>query len=185
MGKEHLLIVGLGNLPYPRSRHSIGQHIVHSIAGRWGMELQPVRGGDLAASRVLSVGGKPLKLSLFIPSALMNVCGRSVAKACSATVGMAEDMVVIHDSLEHKPLTLSPKFGGSAEGHNGVRSVITALAGNNKFHRLRVGIGRDDGMDVAKYVLAFLPKDQRLYWGPGGAGAELVIREILRIASKP
>ncbi|KZT22604.1 hypothetical protein NEOLEDRAFT_1137859 [Neolentinus lepideus HHB14362 ss-1] len=65
--------------------------------------------------------------------ALMNICGPQVAAALH---GGSSTLIVIHDSLEHKPLTLSPKFGGSAGGHNGVRSIISALGNDSQFHRL-------------------------------------------------
>lgn len=82
-------------------------------------------------------------------------------------------MIVIHDSLDHKILTLSPKFGGSANGHNGVKSVITSLGGNKDFHRLRIGIGRDE-YDSAAYVLGKMSLPELKHWRPNGAGAEMV-----------
>jgi len=180
MRKGHLLIAGLGNLPHPRTRHSVGQDIVRSLAVRWNMILESGKGG-LSASKVLSMEGNPLKITLFVPSALMNISGRSIVKVMNETVALTQNMVVIHDSLDHEPYTISPKFGGSANGHNGVRSVIAALGGNNKFHRLRIGIGRDES-DAAEYVLQPLRRQENRYWGPEGEGSDLVVREILRIA---
>ncbi|KAL7281653.1 hypothetical protein ACG7TL_004970 [Trametes sanguinea] len=91
-------------------------------------------------------------------------------------------MIVIHDSLDHKPCTVSPKFGGSANGHNGVRSIIDALGGDKDFHRLRVGIGRDG--DPANYVLGPLSPQERQFWGSTGGGPDLVWRELTRILEK-
>ena len=51
-----------------------------------------------------------------------------------------------------KPDAVSQKFGESANGHNGVRSVISVL-GTSDFHRLRIGIGENEGVDAAEYVL--------------------------------
>ncbi|XP_008064429.1 probable peptidyl-tRNA hydrolase, partial [Carlito syrichta] len=53
----------------------------------------------------------------------------------------AEDVYLVHDELD-KPLgKLAPKLGGSARGHNGVRSCISCL-NSSAMPRLRVGIGR-------------------------------------------
>lgn len=113
----------------------------------------------------------------------MNISGHSVSNALRNTVKSADSMVVIHDSLSHKPERISYKLGGSANGHNGVKSVIAALGGNDDFHRLRIGIGRND-VDAAEYVLQKLSVHEREYWGEDGIGLELVLDEVKRIVDK-
>ena len=110
----------------------------------------------------------------------MNISGPPVSMALRKTVRAPHSLVIIHDSLEHKPTVLSPKFGGSANGHNGVRSLISAL-GTKEFHRLRLGIGRPDS-DVAGYVLTRLPNYERQFWASDGPGPDLVWEHIQRIA---
>ncbi|KAI0930085.1 hypothetical protein AcV5_006882 [Taiwanofungus camphoratus] len=112
------------------------------------------------------------------PEALMNISGKPVTDALHSSAIAPSNMVVIHDSLSHKPQTISPKFGGSANGHNGVRSIIAALRGNMDFHRLRIGIGRDAEVDSAEYVLGPLSSSERQFWGTNGEGTELVWREL-------
>lgn len=112
----------------------------------------------------------------------MNISGKPVAQMLRATAVNATNLIVVHDSLEHKPCTISPKFGGSANGHNGVRNVIAALGGDMDFPRLRIGIGRDG--DPANYVLGPLSPQERQFWGPGGSGSDLVWRELTRIIEK-
>lgn len=90
-------------------------------------------------------------------------------------------MIVIHDSLSHKPCTNSPKFGGSANGHNGVRSIISALGGDTNFHRLRIGIGREE-RDVAEYVLGKLSIHERQFWSVDGQGIDLVWSSLNKIS---
>jgi hypothetical protein len=87
-------------------------------------------------------------------------------------------LILIHDSIEHKPTALSLKFGGSASGH--IRSLIAAL-GTKDFYRLRLGIGRPES-NVADYVLTRLPNFERQFWAPDGPGLELVWEQIQRIA---
>ena len=102
--------------------------------------------------------------------------------ALRKTSRVPSSLIVLHDSLEHKPTVLSQKFGGSANGHNGVRSLISAL-GTKDFFRLRLGIGRPDS-DVADYVLGRLPNFERQFWAPDGPGLDLLLEHIREIALK-
>ena len=111
----------------------------------------------------------------------MNVSGPSVQNILRKTSHTPQSLVVIHDSLYHKPDVVSCKLGGSADGHNGVKSVISAL-GTPGFHRLKIGIGRNNGIDAAKYVLQMLPNRERIFWGTYGQGLDLVLENIERIA---
>jgi peptidyl-tRNA hydrolase, PTH1 family len=113
----------------------------------------------------------------------MNISGRSVAVALRRSAKLSSSMILIHDSLSHKPAKLSYKLGGSANGHNGVKSVISALGGDAGFHRLRIGIGQND-VDAAEYVLGRLSRQEREFWGEHGAGIDLVWHEVERIVGK-
>lgn len=113
----------------------------------------------------------------------MNISGRSVSTVLRQTVQSSSSMIVIHDSLSHKPEKLSYKLGGSANGHNGIKSVISALGGDAGFHRLRIGIGHND-IDASEYVLAKLSQHEREFWGENGEGPDLVLREIEQIMGK-
>jgi PTH1 family peptidyl-tRNA hydrolase len=114
----------------------------------------------------------------------MNISGSSVLAALRKSVKSPQSMIVIHDSLSHRPETISYKFGGSANGHNGVKSVISSLR-TTDFHRLRMGIGRDVSTDPAEYVLSKLSHDERAYWGSEGEGMDVVLKEIVRVARAP
>lgn len=114
----------------------------------------------------------------------MNITGKAVVAALRASVVQPSQMVVIQDSLSHRPGTLSPKFGGSANGHNGIKSVISALGGNSDFYRLRIGIGRPED-NVTEYVLGRLSSYEKGFWGAGGEGIKLVLRELEKIVANP
>jgi PTH1 family peptidyl-tRNA hydrolase len=115
-----------------------------------------------------------------LADAAMNVSGPPVSAVVRKTTHTPTSLIVLHDSIEHKPTALSLKFGGSANGHNGIRSLITALS-TKDFYRLRLGIGRPES-DVADYVLGRLPNFERQFWAPDGPGLELVWEQIQRIA---
>jgi len=111
----------------------------------------------------------------------MNVSGPSVRSILHKTSHTPQSLLVIHDSLSHKLDVVSWRLGGSANGHNGVKSVISAL-GTPDFHRLRLGIGKNEGVDAAEYVLQRLSNHERTFWGPYGEGLDMVLKDIERIA---
>ncbi|KAI6125759.1 peptidyl-tRNA hydrolase [Pisolithus croceorrhizus] len=178
-----LLVVGLGNLPYPNTRHSVGHVIVDALAARFGVHMSMNRsvGGFIGHSDVL-FSDDIVSLTLFKPKSLMNITGPSVASALRNTVKLPTSMVVVHDSLDHKVKVLSVKLGGSANGHNGVRSVIDALGANADFYRFRIGIGRDRAVDPAEYVLSKMPPDELQHWND--VGLDRVCIELGKIASR-
>ena len=113
----------------------------------------------------------------------MNLSGEPVVKMLRKTAVNPANMIVVVDDLDRKPCTISPKFGGSPNGHNGVRSVIAALGNEKNFHRLRLGIGRDD-TDPSEYVLGPLSIQELEHWSVTGPGSEAVWKELTRIVQK-
>ncbi|XP_042336906.1 probable peptidyl-tRNA hydrolase, partial [Plectropomus leopardus] len=64
-----------------------------------------------------------------------------------------EDILLVHDDLDKPFGRIALKHGGSARGHNGVRSCFDCLH-TDVMRRLRVGIGRPtDRAQVVGYVL--------------------------------
>ncbi|KZT66338.1 peptidyl-tRNA hydrolase [Daedalea quercina L-15889] len=184
-GSSHFLVVGLGNIPYPGTRHSIGHLVVDGLASRLGISLTPdsVVKGFRATKHNVPIGEENVTITLYKPKALMNVSGPPVSTALKNLAIQPSNMIVVHDSLEQKPMKLSPKFGGSANGHNGVRSIIAALGGMKDFHRIRIGVGRSDA-DVADFVMERLPSTERTFWQHGeGVGA--VWSALLKIMAMP
>ena len=82
----------------------------------------------------------------------MNISGPSTAKAYRDSVNVPSRMVVLADSFSHRVESVSVKLGGSANGHNGIKSIIAARGGEQGFYRLRLGTGRDDS-DMADCVM--------------------------------
>jgi len=202
---RQVLVVGLGNYTHPRTRHSVGQVIVDALAERFQVSLSQERSvlgwfgeteldvnpppskrkGKAKQTEEDSMPSEPerVKFTFLKPKLAMNVSGKSVSLALRSRIKPSTNrsVIVIHDSLEHKPLRISPKFSGSANGHNGVRSTIEALGGQD-FYRIRIGVGR--GVDVASYVLESLsPKEQAHWCDPEGNGVSEVWNAIETIVS--
>lgn len=116
----------------------------------------------------------------------MNISGKSAALAYRAHIRPQNPSHVIglHDSLSHKPLSIHPRIGGSANGHNGVASLISSLQGPN-FHRIRLGIGRPENNGRYQgYVLEKLDREEIEWWGKCGAGADKAWTAVESIIAK-
>lgn len=87
----------------------------------------------------------------------MNDSGRAVSALLAARTRPLETMVVVYDEMDLPLGRLRLRRGGHDGGHQGVRSIITALQ-SGQFCRLRLGIGRPlRSADAADYVLATTP----------------------------
>src|SRR5690606_12220398 len=65
----------------------------------------------------------------------------------------ADSLLVVHDELEQPFGKVRLKQGGSARGHNGLRSIIQVIGPD--FNRLQIGIGRPATKEeVPTYVLS-------------------------------
>jgi peptidyl-tRNA hydrolase, PTH1 family len=146
------LIVGLGNPgeQYADNRHNLGFMVADELLRR-GRGAAPREKFGAALSEVTLAGQR---LLLCKPTEFMNVSGQAVARVAGFwKVGITET-VVVHDELDLPFERLKLGAGGGPGGHNGVKSIISAL-GDPGFARVRIGIGRPDpGRDPAAYVLS-------------------------------
>lgn len=185
------LIVGLGNPgeAYRETRHNVGFMVVDAVLDEiaakpyrrqiklpspaefdlWTVSLPRVRGDFLLAK----------------PYTYMNLSGRAVARICMENGVKPENVLVVHDEMDLPFGRLKAKLGGGTAGHNGLASIVSEL-GNERFLRLRVGIGRPpERGQVTEWVLApFTPEEAQrlpeilaaardalpLFFSPGGKG---------------
>lgn len=149
---EPLLVVGLGNPgpAYAKTRHNVGFRVADVLAARIGsaFKVHKKSGAEVITGRL---AGAPVVLAK--PRCYMNESGRQVgplAKFYSVPPGR---IVVIHDELDIDFGRIRLKVGGGEGGHNGLRSVASAL-GSKDFQRVRIGVGRPPGRkDPAAFVL--------------------------------
>ena len=71
-----------------------------------------------------------------------------------------EQVLVIYDDISFPVGTMRLRAGGSAGGHNGMKSLIAHLGGE-KFPRLRVGIGAPGQKEMVGHVLGKFAPDER------------------------
>ena len=143
------VLIGLGNpdAKYMHTRHNAGFKVVDAVAAGFGGHWQSFSDKEVATAQIK---GHPVLL--IKPLTYMNNSGDVVPFLKKKGI-TAQDILVVHDELE-KPLgKLAIKMGGSARGHNGLKSLIERW-GTPEFARLRFGIGRPEVKEqVPHYVL--------------------------------
>jgi PTH1 family peptidyl-tRNA hydrolase len=112
---------------------------IDRIAGQEGVVVQNRR--CKAVTATCRVAGREVVLAK--PETFMNLSGLSVAALVREfEADPARDLLVIYDELDLKLGTFKIRERGSPAGHNGARSVTSAL-GNQEWLRLRIGVGLD------------------------------------------
>jgi peptidyl-tRNA hydrolase, PTH1 family len=151
MADERWIIAGLGNPgpEYAGTRHNAGHMVLALLAERMGARFKAHRTrNDTAEGRL---AGQAVTLAR--PRSYMNLSGGPVAALMAFYKLPAQRLVVIHDELDIPFGAVRLKLGGGDSGHNGLRSITSAL-GTRDYYRVRFGIGRPPGrMDPAAYVL--------------------------------
>ena len=156
------VIAGLGNpgAEYVNTPHSIGFEVVDAVARGIGASWKGSSSfkGELATGLL---GG--VKVLLVKPQTYMNLSGECVSPVLKYHNATIEDLLVVSDDIDLPVGRLRIRKGGSAGGHNGLKSVIERT-GSSDFVRLRVGVGRDprSRSNVIGHVLGkFSPEDRQ------------------------
>ena len=142
------LIVGLGNpgIEYQFTPHNAGFLAIDRIAEECGVVVSNRRGRALTAKAKLA--GQDALLAK--PETYMNLSGLSVAALIEELEISREDLIVLYDELAFPLGRLRINERGSANGHNGVKSISGAL-GSEEWSRIRIGVGKPtlaDGREI-------------------------------------
>lgn len=153
------LIVFLGNpgLKYNGTRHNAGFMAADAMEKKLGVSINKLR--FRALTQTADIAGQ--KVMLMKPQTYMNLSGDAVIQAARFYKIPPERVIVVSDETSLPIGKLRIRRGGSAGGHNGLKSIISQL-GTDKFPRIRLGVGappRPD-YDMADWVLgAFKGQD--------------------------
>ena len=159
MSRRPLLVASLGNPPpaYTNTFHSAGHTLLESI--RYSFRYPEWQRHKPYANGFTSPGAD---YTLWQSPSLMNVSGKAVSAAWKAFLAAQSSeersrarLIILHDELESPLGRIRVKRGGSARGHNGIKSCVASLGGM-EFTRVGVGIGRPESResgDVAAYVM--------------------------------
>ncbi len=150
--EKTVLIVGLGNIgrEYHKTRHNIGFACVDAFVHKNGLsewiEKKDLKcylsTGHIGDSRVLVIK----------PTTFMNKSGEAIQATSHFYKISTEQTVVVHDELDVPFGQIRSRNGGSAAGHNGIKSIIQHSG--EEFGRIRVGIGAETPITGQNYVLS-------------------------------
>ncbi len=192
----------LGNVgrAYEKNRHNTAWQFVSSLPFYSELSWQEKFKGDYAAlyyddfaekvkkhfPQLLNKEGNlsmpknpPDKIYFLKPWTLMNLSGDSVLALAKFFKIEPSEILICHDELELPIGTYSLKWSGGLAGHNGLRSVKENL-GTADFWRLRFGISKPAGANIADYVLSDFKGDEAISMSlVFDKAAELFCRAIL------
>ncbi len=153
------LIAGLGNPgpEYAPTRHNIGWMVVDAFASKFRIRL------DKHEKNAMTGEGRVAGGSVLVakPLTYMNLSGDAVRLLVNAYTESLDDLIVVYDDIDLPLGKLRIRPSGSAGTHNGMRSIVSALA-TEKFARLRIGIGGIDSTGrLRDYVLGEFTADEQ------------------------
>ncbi|SHO80985.1 Peptidyl-tRNA hydrolase [hydrothermal vent metagenome] len=142
------LFIGLGNptLEYEDTRHNIGFKMIDMLVSHFNAR-------DISKSSFYGELYRSRDILFLKPTTYMNLSGKSVIAVKNFFKVDIENITVIHDDLDLKFGALKFKVGGGHGGHNGLKSIDSAIS--KEYKRVRMGIGKPEyKSQVSSYVLS-------------------------------
>lgn len=168
-GGAEWIVAFLGNpgLKYNGTKHNAGFMAADAMEKKLGVSINKMR--FKALTQTADIGGK--KVLLMKPQTYMNLSGDAIAQAANFYKVPPERVIVVSDETALPIGRLRIRRGGSAGGHNGLKSVIARL-GTDQFPRIRLGVGDKPhpDYDMADWVLS-------AFKGQDAADMELVAKK--------
>lgn len=168
-GGAEWIVAFLGNpgLKYNGTRHNAGFMAADAMEKKLGVSINKMR--FKALTQTVDIGGK--KVLLMKPQTYMNLSGDAIVQAANFYKVPPERVIVVSDETALPIGRLRIRRGGSAGGHNGLKSVIARL-GTDQFPRIRLGVGDKphQDYDMADWVLS-------AFKGQDAADMELVAKK--------
>lgn len=170
------LVTFLGNpgREYEKTRHNIGQMLVNEAPFLSNPDWQNKFKGLFTQS-----GFNSQKIYFLQPQTYMNKSGESVLALMQFYKIKPGEILVVHDEIELDFGQVDFKKGGGLAGHNGLRSISSAL-GTKDFFRFRLGISRPVHGDVSSYVLGKFNREQHDFLPVFLQQAAIVLEEGLK-----
>lgn len=153
------IIVGLGNpgKEYEHTRHNAGFDALDKLADKYNISIKTKKFQALIGDGIIN--GK--RVILMKPQTFMNLSGNAVHEIANFYNLSSEDFLVIYDDIDLDVGSIRVRAKGSAGGHNGIKSIIANL-GDDKFNRVRVGVGaKKENSDLVDHVLGQMSKTDR------------------------
>ncbi len=153
------MIVGLGNpgAEYHETRHNAGFMAVDYMAEKFSFGSFREKFDGLIAEG--KIDGE--KVYLLKPQTYMNLSGNSVVKAAHFYKILPQNVIVFHDDMDLPLGKIKAKNGGGSGGHNGIKSIDSAIT--SCYNRVRIGVGHPQGRneEIVSFVLARFTKAEK------------------------
>ena len=172
------LIVGLGNPEpeYSKTRHNMGFDVVNKLAKEYKIEVNNKKFKGLFGKGLIE--GE--KVILLKPQTFMNLSGESIREVINFYNLENDDIIVIYDDIDVEKGEIKVRKTGGPGSHNGMKSVIENLP-NNKFKRVRVGIGQPlYKNDMINYVIGKVDDEELEVLDKGTEKAKEAVIEIIK-----
>lgn len=153
-----ILIVGLGNKgkEYNLTRHNIGFEAIDYLANKYNIEINKSKKKGIYGQGIIE-GEKVL---LVKPTTYMNLSGECVLEFKDYYDIEISDIIVIYDDIDLPLGSLRIRKKGSAGSHNGMKNIIYLLK-DDGFPRFRLGIGKNEKIELKNYVLSKFSQEER------------------------
>lgn len=150
------VIVGLGNpdSEYENTYHNMGFMAIDRFAKDNGFIFTK----NKYYAKVAEGLCEGEKVILIKPQTYMNLSGKSVGDIVKTLKLPLSNLLVVYDDIDMPVGSVRFRLNGSAGTHNGMRNIVSVL-NSTEFPRLRIGIGRDERMDLASFVLSKVSKE--------------------------
>ena len=176
LGQEKtILVVGLGNKgkQYDGTRHNIGFACIDAFAESQEFPDWTEKKDLKSLITYKNLGNTRVILSK--PTTYMNLSGEAVQAICRFYKIPEDQILVVHDELDIPFGQIRTRIGGSAAGHNGLKSILQHHG--EHFGRLRIGIKAETPMEATDFVLAKFSKDEQ-------ADTEALTKEVISILTE-
>lgn len=152
------ILIGLGNpgKEFTSTRHNVGFEFIKNFSRQHEIVIDRERFNCLLGKGRI----EKEEIILVFPFTFMNLTGSAVKLLSSKFEVKPKNILVISDDINLNLGVIRIREGGSAGGHNGLKSIITSL-NSQDFPRLRIGIGpKPPKKDLSDFVLENFKKSE-------------------------
>ena len=174
--KKIKLIVGLGNpdKKYFDTYHNIGFCFIDKLSSKLDIKVKKKECKSLTGEGFIKREEQQIdpktgkiqtkiikeKIILAKPQTYMNLSGEAVLELVKKYKFSLDEILIVLDDIDIEAGTYRYRENGSGGTHNGLRNIVQLLKSQD-FKRIRIGIGKDERMDLADYVLSKVSKENK------------------------
>ena len=174
--KKIKLIVGLGNpdKKYFDTYHNIGFCFIDKLSSKLDIKVKKKECKSLTGEGFIKREEQQIdpktgkiqtkiikeKIILAKPQTYMNLSGEAALELVKKYKFSLDEILIVLDDIDIEAGTYRYRENGSGGTHNGLRNIVQLLKSQD-FKRIRIGIGKDERMDLADYVLSKVSKENK------------------------